>query len=260
MPALVLLGALPVRLSVLARAEVVPDAPLLMRAPLSGVIADVAVQPNQQVAKDTLLFELDETSQSGQAALAARERDAAQESYRVSAQLAVTDDKGKLAMAQERAKLEEKTIAADYSSRELRRMQVSAPQAGVVVFSDRNDWLGRAVSVGERVMLLADPARLELDAWLPAADAIDLVPGSRVVLHPNATPTESYEAEVLRVAYKAEATEAGLMAYKVQARFLPGQHPRLGQMGTARLYGRRVPLLYYLLRRPLTALRQTLGI
>lgn len=257
--AILVLACLPIRLSVLARAEVVPQDPLLLRAPVSGVIADVKVQPNQRVARGAALFSLDATALAGQYELASRERDAAQESFRASAQLAVTDDKAKLAMAQERARMEEKTIAADYTGRELQRLHVAAPAAGVVVFSDRNDWLGRAVTVGEKVMTLADPARVELTAWLPAGEAIAIAPGSRVTLYPNATPTASYDAVLSRVAYRAEVSEGGLLAYRLQARFVAGDVPRLGQMGTARVYGDWVPLSYYLLRRPLTAARQWLG-
>lgn len=257
--ALLVLALMPVRLSVLARGEVVAQDPQLLRAPLSGVIDRIHVSPNQPVKAGDPLFELDATSLTGQYALAAREREAAQESFRASAQLAVTDDKGKLAMAQERAKLEEKSIAAEFTGRELKRLQVNAPGAGVVVFSDRNDWQGKAVVVGEKVMTLADPARVELAAWMPAAEAIDVAPGGRLTLYPNASPLQSYEAEILRVAYRAEPVEGGLLAYRIQARFLDGATPRLGQMGTARIQGRWVPLAYHALRRPLTALRQWLG-
>ena len=106
--AALLLACMPIRLSVLARGEVAPQDPVLLRAPLSGVIDRIQVQPNQRVKAGDALFDLDATSLAGQFAMAARERDAAQESFRASAQLAVTDDKGKLAMAQDRAKLEEK--------------------------------------------------------------------------------------------------------------------------------------------------------
>lgn len=257
--AALLLACMPIRLSVLARGEVAPQNPVLLRAPLSGVIDRIQVQPNQRVKAGDPLFDLDATSLAGQFAMAARERDAAQESFRASAQLAVTDDKGKLAMAQDRAKLEEKSIAAEYTGLELQRLHVTAPSAGVVVFSDRNDWQGKAVTVGEKVMTLADPAHVELAAWLPAAEAIDVAPGGKITLYPNASPTESYDAEILRVAYKAEAVEGGLLAYRLQARFVGGDKPRLGQMGTARVYGDWVPLIYYALRRPLTAARQWLG-
>jgi multidrug resistance efflux pump len=256
---LLVLACLPIRLSVLARGEVTPQDPVLLRAPLSGVIDRIQVQPNQPVKVGDALFDLDATALAGQFAMAAGERDAAQESFRASAQLAVTDDKGKLAMAQDRAKLEEKSIAAEYTGLELQRLHVTAPNAGVVVFSDRNDWQGKAVTLGEKVMTLADPAHVELAAWLPAAEAIDVAPGGKITLYPNASPTESYDAEITRVAYKAEVVENGLLAYRLQARFVNDSKPRLGQMGTARVYGNWVPLIYYALRRPLTAARQWLG-
>ncbi|WP_229804850.1 efflux RND transporter periplasmic adaptor subunit [Paludibacterium paludis] len=257
--AALIIAFLPIRLSVLARAEVVPQTPQLVRAPIAGVIDRINVEPNQRVAKGSPLFDLDATVLSGQLAMASQERDAAQERFRASAQLAVTDDKGKLAMEQDRARLEEKSIEAEYAARELQRLHVTAPSGGVVVFSDKNDWQGKAVAVGEKVMTLADPAKVELAVWLPAAEAIDVAPGAGVTLYPNASPTESYDARVTRVAYKAEAVEGGLLAYRLQAAFAPGERPRLGQMGTARVYGSWVPLCYYALRRPLTAARQWLG-
>jgi hypothetical protein len=250
----------PVRMSVLAHAEVVPSEPLLMRAPQSGVIDKVLVLPNQRVKSGDALFLLDETVQAGQYALARQEALAAKENFRVNAQMAVTDDKSKLELSQGKAKLEAKDISADYAGREVGRLHVLAPKDGVVVFSDRNDWQGKAVALGEKVMTLADPDKIELTAWLPAADAIDLSPGSPVTLYPNASPFHTYDATLVRIAYKAEVNESNLLAYRMQAHFDSSQKlPMLGQMGTARVYGNWVPLGYYVLRRPLTAARQWLG-
>lgn len=109
-------------------------------------------------------------------------------------------------------------------------------------------------------MQLADPGRVELTAWLPASEAIHVAPGSKLRLFPNAAPTESYDAVITRVAYRAEVGEDNVLAYRVYARFSAGQAlPRIGQMGTARVYGSWVPLSYYTLRRPLTWLRQWVG-
>ena len=57
-------------------------------------------------------------------------------------------------------------------------------------------------------MTLADPAHVELAAWLPAAEAIDVAPGGKITLYPNASPTESYDAEIIRVAYKRKRWRA----------------------------------------------------
>ena len=49
------------------------------------------------------------------------------------------------------------------------------------------------------------------------------------------------------------------LAFAVTARPL-GEPPRIGSRGTAKLYGQWVPLSYSLLRRPLTAARQFIGL
>lgn len=255
-----LLLCIPVRMSVLARAEVVPSDPELIRAPVVGVIDKVLVQPNQVVQKGTALFALDATVLAGQFALAKQEALAAKERFRISAQMAVTSDKNKLELAEDKSRLAAKDISADYAGKALDKLNVTAPGSGVVVFSDAEEWQGKAVNVGEKVMTLADPEHVELAAWLPAADAIHLQPGAKVTLYPNASPFSAFDATLVRIAYKAEVSDGNVLSYRLQAKFLaPKQTPMIGQMGTARIYGDWVPLGYYALRRPLTAARQWLG-
>jgi len=79
----------------------------------------------------------------------------------------------------------------------------------------------------------------------------------------DAAPLAPLEARVVQAAYKAEADAAGVSSYAVIAR--PNDEAdaapaRLGLRGTARVYGEPVSLLYYLLRRPLTAVRQWTGL
>jgi hypothetical protein len=99
-----------------------------------------------------------------------------------------------------------------------------------------------------------------LTAYLPVGDQIALKPGADATFYPKASPFTAYRAQVDSVAYKAAPTDEAVLAYRVKARFV-GEHslPRLGLMGTARLYAGRVPLIYYVLRRPLASLRQWLG-
>ena len=52
----------PIRLTVLAPAEVVPAEPFLVRSPLDGVIDHFDVRPNQTVAVGDKLFDLDTTT------------------------------------------------------------------------------------------------------------------------------------------------------------------------------------------------------
>jgi hypothetical protein len=148
----------------------------------------------------------------------------------------------------------------NYTAEQLERVQVKSDRAGIAVFADANDWIGRAVSAGERVLLVADPARVELLAWLPAADLLPVKPGDILTLYPQGAPLSSFDARVTSVAYRAEVTREGFLAYRVKASFVAGQGaPRIGQLGTARLRGGWAPLAYVALRRPLAVVRQWLG-
>ena len=82
-------------------------------------------------------------------------------------------------------------------------MQIKAERGGIAVFADVNDWLGKAVAVGERILLVADPAKVELVAHLPAADHIEVAPGDMLTLYPQGLPLASFDARVSSVAYRA---------------------------------------------------------
>jgi hypothetical protein len=257
--ALAIVCVIPVRLSMLAPAEVTPKDPFVVRSPLDGVIERLYVQPSQPVSPGTQLFTLEATTLQSRYALARKDYDAAQEEYRQTAQLAVTDDKDRLDMAMRKGKLDETQVELDYTARQLDRVQVAAARNGVAVFADANDWTGKAVSVGEKIMLLADPANVELTAYLPVADNVDVKPGGMLTLYPKSSPLSTYDAHIDSVSYRAEPTSEGVLAYRVKASFAGDSRPPLGVMGTARTHGGWVPLIYYVLRRPMTLARQWLG-
>jgi len=257
--ALAVVSVVPVPLTVLAPAEVTAKDPFVVRAPLDGVIDRLYVQPNQRVVPGTLLLGLEATTLESRYAIARKDFDTAQEEYRQTAQLAVTDDKDRLDMALRRGKLDDSAVELDYTAQQLARVRVTAARAGVAVFADASDWTGRAVAVGEKILLLADPASVELTAYLPVADNVDVKPGSTLTLYPKSSPISAYDARIDTVAYRAEPTPDGILAYRIKATFTGNARPPLGAMGTARIHGRWVPLVYYVLRRPLTLARQWLG-
>jgi hypothetical protein len=77
----------------------------------------------------------------------------------------------------------------------------------------------------------------------------------------NTDPTRPLEAVIEQASYEAQINESGILAFKAKARFAsPDVAPRIGLKGTAKIYGEQVSLGYYLLRRPLSAVRRTLGI
>lgn len=251
---------IPIRLNILAPGELVPAHPVVIRAPVDGVLGQFFVQPNDVVSAGQALFGFDEAHLSSRRDVALEALSTAQAEYRQAAQLAVNDNKYKAQLATLFGKTEEKRAEARYMEELLQRARVSAPQAGVALFDDPGEWIGKPVSTGERIMRIAATDDIEVEAWIPVADAIPLPVQASVNLYLSASPLESVRAQVRYVSHEAVARPDGSYAYRVRAT-LDGPIPhRVGLKGTARLNGEQVPLIYWIMRRPIAQLRQTLGL
>ena len=102
--------------------------------------------------------------------------------------------------------------------------------------------------------------RSEARAARPLTDVLPVKPGDTLTLYPQGAPLDSFDATITTVAYRAELTRDGFVAYRLKAAFAPGRKPpRIGQLGTARLHGAWAPLAYAALRRPLAVARRWIG-
>ncbi len=256
----VVLSFIPIRITVLAPAEVVAKDPLPVRAPYEGVVEALHVRPNQSVKPGDLLMSLDGTDLENRLLIARQALQIANTEFRQVAQQAVFDEKGKLELAIRRGMVEKSVSEVKYLQSLLQRTEVRATASGIVVLADATSWIGRPVALGEQVMTLADPALAELRVELPVRDAIPLETGSDVRFFMNISPEQPLDARLNWLAYKATENDQGQLSYSGRAHF-DGEKtlPRIGLRGTARLYGDRAPVIYYLLRRPLAALRQWVG-
>ncbi len=258
--ALLLMLALPMRLSVLAPGELVPTRPVVVRAPVDGVLGPFQVQPNQAVKAGQPLFGFDEAALAARRELAAQGLATAQAEYRQQAQQAVSDIRSKAQLSALLGKIEERRAEAEFSRGQLERAHVVAPQDGIALFDDPSEWVGKPVQTGERILRIATPGDVEVEAWLPIGDAIALPEGAPVELYLAADPLHPIAARVRYVAFEAQARPDGSYAYRVRAQLAQAATQRVGLKGTAKLSGPRVPLAFWLLRRPWATLRQTLGL
>jgi hypothetical protein len=258
--ALCLVLLLPVRLSALAPAEVVPFKPTIVRAPLDGVVDHFLVEPNASVTAGQPLLDLDPRAIQNKLDVASQELAVAEAEYRQAAQEAVFDDKSRAKLAVLKDRMDQRSADVAYAQSLLDRIHVTASRTGLAIYDDPNDWIGRPVTVGERLLEIADPNQAELEIWLPVADAITLKPGADVEFFLNVSPGSPLQAKVRQASYEATMSPANLLGYRLKATLDdPGQMPRIGLGGTAKIYGERVTLFYYLARRPLAAARQFLG-
>ena len=249
----------PVRLSVLAPGELVPTQPAMIRAPLDGTVSTFFVRPNQNVKAGEALFEFDKKPLLARYEVASQSLATAQAEYRQSAQLALSDAKSKAQMALVQGKIGERQAETDYLRGQLERALVVAPHDGIVLFDDPYEWIGKPVVTGERIMRIAAPNDVEIEAWLPVGDAIPLADEASVSLFLNASPLSSVAGSLRYVAHDAVQRPDGGFAYRVRAALREPSAHRVGLKGTARLNGRWVPLVYWVMRRPLASLRQTIG-
>jgi len=261
--ALVGLGAamwIPVPQTVLAPAEVVAIDPVVITSPLNAVVESIVVQPNQSIQAGEALVQFDSREWQSERDIAEQALLVAQAQLRTAQQSGLMDARHNARLAELEAEVQLKQSQQDLAQNRVEKTRVLAPSAGLVLLNDPAQWRGKPVSVGERILELADPNQVQIRILLPVADAIAMQPGTPVSLFLNVNPLSAYDAKVRHATFEPELTPEGILAYRVLADLLvPDQLPRIGLRGTAKLYGEQVSLFYYLFRRPITTVRQTLG-
>lgn len=259
--AVVLVLLIPVRLSVLAPAEVIALDAMAVTAPQDGVIGSFAVQPNARVKSGDLLFSLEDSALVNRQQVALKGLEVAQADAHVAQQRAFDDVRSKADVAAALGRVREKEAELAAVNSLAQRVEVRAERDGVAIFADTNDWLGRPVQTGERVMQLAQPEDSGMLIWLSVADAINLKLDSPVRLFLHTEPLSPRTGRLIEASYQASLSPDGVAAYRLRARFDDGTElPRIGLRGTARISGEWVLLAYYLFRRPIATVREWTGL
>jgi hypothetical protein len=159
-----------------------------------------------------------------------------------------------------RARVEEKSAETRYLDELAHRLEIHSTAVGVAIFRDAEEWIGRSVQSGERIMMLADPGKVWLTLYVPVEEAIPLGETPGIEFNLDIDPLRTRHARVVESAYEAVIMPDGRAAYLMHAVLDASDSlPRIGLKGVARVYGERSMLAYLLIRKPLRALRRTLG-
>lgn len=259
--AIVIVALLPMRLTALAPAEIIGKNAKQIGAPMDGVVAKFFVNPSQQVKAGDLIFSLDDTAARNRNEVAGKSQAVAQADFMRETQKSFGDGNSKGELSSFRAKFEEKVAEAQYTRDLFERIRVTAPEDGIVVFSDPNDWVGKPVQTGERIVQLANPQQVQIAINLPVDDALNLEPGAQVKLYLNVSPLDTVSGELTQASYEPAPVAEGFVAYRLKADIAADESPpRIGLKGTAKIYGSWAPLIYHVLRKPLSVTRRFLGI
>lgn len=252
---------LPLRTTVLAPAEVIAMDSETVATPLDGVVEEFFVEPNAPVTKGQALFKLDDTTLRNRREVAEKAVAVARADVLTARQKAFDDPQSKAELAVLLGRQREKESELAFLQAQLEKTTVFARHAGVFIYSDANDWLGRPVSTGERIGQLAQPDKLGVEVWLPVNDAINLQEGSEMNVYLQVEPLTALEATLSQTSYQAVVSPDGVAAYRVRGQLQAApKFARIGLRGVAKLYGERRVLIYSALRRPLGAVRQWLGV
>lgn len=252
----------PIPLSVLAPAEVTPKDAFVVASPTDGAIERIEVDPNTSVEEGQLLFTFADTDLRNRVKLAGQAVSVAEARYQQSLRTSFSDARAKRELAIAQSELQLKASEYDYAQELLENARVTAGASGVVLFADKETWTGRPVSVGERIMRIADPSKVEVTINLPVSDAIILKENAPVELYLDSNPLKPVQATMTSASFHAQPDGDGVLSYRVRAKFDAAtgtKPPRIGLRGTAKVYGDKVTLGYYLLRKPLSAVRQWTG-
>ena len=255
---------IPVRLSTLAPAEVIALNAFSVAAPQDGVIRTFAVQPNAYVKKNDVLFTLDDTSITNRYEVAVKALAITKSDVLVAEQRAFDDLRVESELAGATGRMREKEAELGAVQALMERLEIRATREGIAIFSDANDWIGRPVQTGERVMQIADPKEAGLLMWLPVKDALNIEAGAPMKMFLHTQPLSPIMAKLQQTSYQATLSPENVSSYRLKGVFDLSQNalqtlPRIGLRGTARISGEWSVLGYYLFRRPISATREWLG-
>ena len=258
---LVMIFFIPVPLTVLAPSEIVAVNPSIVRAPITGVVEKVVVEPNQVVSKGDLLFIMESLSQKNDLIIAQKVFASLKVQYAQLTRQALSDLTSKRFLVETLGRLKEQEIRIDNLNKSIERTRILAPRNGTVIIDSPRSWEGRPVNLGERIVSLADQNLVEIESWLSVADVIDLKKGASLRVYLNSDPLSPISASLRTFSYEAQERPSGTLAYRIRAKILNTTFtPRLGLRGTARISGAEVPIIYWILRRPISTLRQFFGL
>jgi len=171
---LALVSFVPVPQSIIASAEVTARTPDVVTAGLNGVIEEILVRPNQTVNAGQLLVRFDNTDLTHRKNTLQQELALAEERLRKARQQTLNTTVEKSEFAELVSEIELKRLELNYVNETMNRLEIRADSDGVVLFSRKQDWMGRSVATGEKIMEIAAADDNQFEIWVAANDAIDI--------------------------------------------------------------------------------------
>ena len=258
--AIIFISIIPIKITSTAPVEVVPKNPILITSPFDGVVKNIVANNNDKVKSGDLLVLLEDTDLLNNYNLAKQSLQVSEKELLRSRQSSFTDNEEKARLAELVAQVELKKAEVESNGERLKNTKLYASQKGIAIVDQKNEWQGRPVSVGEKIMTVANPDKVEFLVWLPVKDSLIIRENSDVKVFLDINPIKPLKGKLLRASYEPSLSPEEVLSYKIGVSYEGKVPPRIGLRGTAKIYGSKVTLFYYLFRKPITFVRQLIGI
>lgn len=255
------LAFIQVPLRIVAPCEVVPEDPVVITAPLEGIINKIDVKPGDMVHKGTVLFEYDKRVPLQELRIAQKKVEIMKSEVDRSNSLSYKDKRMLAELAINTLKLKKEQLDLDLAEYHANLLDVEAPASGVVMMDAPEEWRGKPVRVGEKVMILGDPSRSKVRMWIPEEDNIPLDMNRPIKVILNIAPESSKQAHLSYISSYTHVSDKQVTSFIAEAHWEKDtQGVRLGLKGTAVLYGEDVSLFYWIIRKPWMYVRRFFGL
>ena len=239
-----------------------PTKPIIVSSSISGVIQDIHVNPNDFVKKGDLLVSLDADELTSDLDVATKELASAKTEFLIASQRSFNQEDARAEVNLLQSKVEGAELNVERAQSLLDRSRIYAVQDGLAIYTDKFEFLGQTVNIGQRIMLIADVDAVEIDIYMPVGDTIDFKVDDEVSLFLNTDPTNPIKAKLRQTSYEPRNRDNGDYVFHLKAQFDSNEYQgRIGWAGTAKVYSSsKLSLFMYFFRRPISTVRRFLGI
>jgi len=248
-------------LRIIAPCEVIPNNPILLTAPLEGIIDEMIVNPGDTVKKSDILVEYDKRVPMRNLKVAQKEVEILQAEINRASTLGLTDPKSRTELGILNLKLEKEQQNLSLARWQANQLTIRAPKEGIIMGDNPENWRGKPVQVGEKILSINNPNDTKVRIWIPESDNIVLDPEIAAKIFLNIEPEKSFAVKIYYIANESLLSNDLLPSFIAEAHWVKQpDNVKLGLKGTAILYGQNVSLFYYLIRKPWSKVRSFLGI
>lgn len=222
---------IPMKRTVGANAELVPNEYRLVTVPFDGFVDTVSVQPGEQVTSGQLLAQLEQRELKLEEQRRVGEIASAEAEFR-----AAMFNHDRQATAIARARLEKERALHALVNQRLQRIDIRAPISGLIVSGDPKDAIGAPVSRGDTLFEIAKAEGYEVHLMVHERDIRQVRDGQEGTLSLRARPDQKLTLNVHTIHPVAESVN-GASFFRVRAALTvpEGVEPRPGESGFVKL-------------------------